>query len=180
MLPPGHIAAGYLVAKAFIHFVQPAISQTQMRWLIVAGMFFAFAPDLDMFYGFWKMKAFRHTNDTFNHRTFITHTPLPWLVAGVMVMLIGQTIFWRCFGALIWLGSWSHFLFDSSDTGIRWLYPFSQKFYALKNPGIGEANHTKGFFNHWWYFVHSYRRRDSLTFFTEIILLLIAVLIFLR
>ena len=68
MLPPGHIAAGYLATKLFLGVVKPELNTTQTDQLLMWGMFFAFAPDLDMFYAFWKVKGLKHTGKTFNHR----------------------------------------------------------------------------------------------------------------
>jgi hypothetical protein len=49
MLPPGHIAAGYLTALAAIKIFKPDFDQQQINQLLVLGMFWGFAPDLDVF-----------------------------------------------------------------------------------------------------------------------------------
>ena len=35
----------------------------------------------------------------------------------------------------MWLGSWSHLLFDSIETGVMWLWPLSTKQFALSKGG---------------------------------------------
>lgn len=179
MLPPGHIAAGYLTTKLFLGLAKPELSVTQIDQLLLWGMFFAFAPDLDMFYVFWKEKSFRHTGKTFNHRQFITHAPIIWLLASLSVSILANSAFMRYFGLVIWFSSWSHFILDSEICGVRWLYPFSKKFYALKKPGVGEVNNANGFFNHWFNLIKIYRQKFTLTFYLEIGLILAALAIFL-
>ena len=179
MLPPGHIAAGYLVTKIFLGLAKPELNTTQTDQLLLWGMFFAFAPDLDMFYAFWKEKSFRHTGKNFSHRQFVAHIPLVWLIAGIGINFLSQNEFIRYFGLIMWLGSWSHFILDCGTFGIRWFYPFSKKFYALKSPGVSEVNNNKGFFSHWYHLVQMYRKKDKLTFYTEIILICAALAVFL-
>ena len=168
MLPPGHIAGGYLVTKLFLVLVKPELNATQTDQLILWGMFFAFAPDLDMFYAFWKVKGLKHTGKTFNHRQFITHIPLFWLIAGLSVNILTRSQFMRYLGLVIWFSSWSHFILDSGFYGIRWLYPLNKKFYALETPGVNEINNANGFFNHWINLIKLYHQKYKLIFFIEI------------
>lgn len=178
MLPPGHFSAGYLLADAIVRVVHPSLSQSQLHWVLFSGAFFGFAPDLDMFYAFWKEKGFHQTALNFNHRQFISHTPIVWLGFGLLTMLVGGTQFWHYIGLMVWLGAWSHFLLDSTDYGIRWLYPFSAKFFSLTSPGYGEPNLAVGFFRHWKNLVVQYYRRTPYTFFAEIVLVLCAIAVF--
>ena len=178
MLPFGHIAAGYLVADIFFHFVKTNFSPVQIDWLVGLCTFAGFAPDLDMFYGFWKERGFHQTGEQGNHRQYITHTPLPWLALAACVAVFGQTDFWHFAGLMIWFGSWTHFLLDSTDVGVRWLYPFSQRFFALKNPGRPEPNTAQGFFPHWANLLKQYWRRTPLTVCAEIVLIVVAIGVF--
>lgn len=179
MLPPGHFSAGYLLADAIVQVLHPSLSHSQIQWILFSGAFFGFAPDLDMFYAFWKEKGFHHTALEFNHRQFISHTPIVWLCLGALIMLVGGTVFWRYVGLMIWLGAWSHFVLDSTDYGIRWLYPFSKKFFSLINAGHGEPNLAVGFFKHWKNQVRQYYRRVPVTFIAEIFLVVFGVIVFL-
>ncbi|MDO8499560.1 MAG: metal-dependent hydrolase [bacterium] len=178
MLPPGHIAAGYLVAKIFIHATLPNLPPDQIQDLLLTGCLFGFAPDLDMFYIFWKEKAFRQTGEKFNHRQLILHVPLVWLIFGIAVAILGHSLYWFYVGAIIWLASWSHFLLDSFNMGVRWLHPFNAKFYALKNPGVTTVNHAPGFFPHWWNLVKQYYVEAKPVFYLEIIIICVALIKF--
>jgi hypothetical protein len=64
---------------------------------------------------------------------------------------------------------------DSLRTGVRWLWPFNRKFFALNDPGLVEENPAKGFFNHWISMIKLYRDRAPLAFYLEIILVIIAI-----
>lgn len=180
MLPPGHIAAGYLVAKAVMTIAQPDLTHDQIKILLLAGGFFGFAPDLDMFYVFWKERGLKQTGAGVSHRAFFSHTPIVWLVVALLVALLGHTLFWYFTALLIWLGSWSHFMLDSTVMGIRWLYPFSKKFYALKNPGLEKQNLAVGFFRHWGNLLVMYYKDVPVTVCAEIALVLIALVMWTR
>ena len=53
MLPTGHVAAGYLTGYALLKFSNSGFTLAQHQQLIFWGMFFGFAPDLDMFFLFF-------------------------------------------------------------------------------------------------------------------------------
>jgi membrane-bound metal-dependent hydrolase YbcI (DUF457 family) len=177
MLPFGHIAAGYLLSEGFLAVAQPAVSARGAAWLVAIGTFSSFAPDLDMFYVFAKEGGLHHTGADVSHRTLPTHAPLAWLALAAAIALgglLGRSEFWLCAGALVALGSWSHFLLDSTDVGVRWFYPFSDRYYALKNAGAPEANPVKGFFPHWWNMLKTYAQRVPLTVALEALLVVVA------
>src|SRR5579863_61702 len=131
MLPPGHIAAGFLTTKVLLDIAHPALSQNQQNQLLWWGMLFGFSPDLDTFLAFAKEKAFVITNPNNSHRKLFTHAPLSWLLAGLTVMLFARNLYWQWVGLLLWTCSWSHFLLDTIQYGIMWLWPFSSKIYAF-------------------------------------------------
>jgi hypothetical protein len=176
MLPFGHLAAGYLLSEGYLTLVRPAVSSSEAPRLAALGVFSSFAPDLDMFVAFYKEKKFIHTGAKKDHRFYLSHAPLLWLVFGLTVALMGRNVFWHHAGALIIIGSWSHFLLDSTDVGVRWLYPFNQRFFALKNPGQPEINNVRGFWPHWVNLLKMYWRRTPFTVGLEIGLVVFAVL----
>jgi membrane-bound metal-dependent hydrolase YbcI (DUF457 family) len=176
MLPFGHVAAGYLLSESYLLLAKPAVSFYEARWLIGIGTFSSFAPDLDIFIIFFKERGLRHTGAKGGHRDYLTHAPLFWLALALFIGIIGRNVFWRSAGVLVLLGSWSHFLLDSTDVGVRWLYPFSRKFFALKNPGLSETNDVRGFFPHWWNLLKKYWSRTPLTVCTEICLVFLALM----
>ncbi len=177
MLPPGHIAAGFLTAEALLKITHPNLTPNQLNQLLFWGAFWGFAPDLDYFYSFALEKAFTiKDTEKNNHRRFITHAPVVWLTAGLLIFFLATSPFWKTFGLLVWLGSWSHFLLDSIEYGVIWLWPLSKKKYAFKH--VESFNITKrGFFAYWWEFVKLYTK--AITFYAEIIILVSAFIIYL-
>ncbi len=174
MLPPGHIVAGFLVAKGLLAITDPALTTTQTHALLWAGAFFGFVPDLDMFYAFFKAKGFTLPGTKVNHRSYLTHRPMVWLALGIAVSLLSTDPFWQLFGLLIWLGSWSHFILDSLQVGVMWLWPLDNKFYALKNPGEMQNNDRRGFFSYWIrHLTYFYPKEFTSTFVLEIVILIL-------
>lgn len=178
MLPPGHIAGGYLVTYSLIKIFQPQFSQAEINQLFWYGMFFAFAPDLDMFFSFLRQKSFT-IQRKHNHRKLYSHTPIVWFFIGCMVMLLSRNIFTVYVGLLVWLSSWSHFLFDSLQHGIMWLFPFSKRLFSLKDTGVELEIFEKGFFSYWMAFVKNYTTRFKLTFLCEVGVISLAISLYL-
>jgi len=110
MLPFGHIGAGYLIAYLFLAITKPGFSSQEINQLLFIGALFAFIPDLDMFLAFAKAKTFKIQTEKTDHRQYLSHIPLLWLFAGLLVYSLSSSLFLRYFGALICLGSWSHFV----------------------------------------------------------------------
>ncbi len=180
MLPPGHIAAGFLTAKALLYFTHTGLTQPQQTQLLWWGAFFGFAPDLDNFVAFAKVRAwwYKPGTDSTIHRRFYSHLPVLWLVAGLLVYFFAQSPYYKMFGLIVWLGSWSHFLLDSIDLyGIMWLWPFNKEIWAFKNRGVEEKIAGKSFFEYWFNFLKVYV--TSWTFYVELVLL-ISVLFFIK
>ncbi len=173
MLPFGHLAAGYLLSQAVSKTA--GLPSEQTLSLTLAGTFFAFAPDLDFFYAFAKERSFTIKGTSTNHRDYWTHRPLLWLAASALILALADSTYWRWFAIMIWVGTWSHFLLDSFRTGVRWLWPFVPRFFALKDPGLVEENPAKGFFRHWINMIRMYKERAPLAFYLEIAIVLIAL-----
>ena len=175
MLPPGHIAAGFLTAEVLLKFAHPQLSPIQQNQLLFWGMLFGFAPDLDYFYVFFREHAFTvKDSGKNNHRRFITHAPVLWLIAGSAIYFLSADVYYKILGLLLWLASWSHFVLDSIEDGVMWLWPISSKQYAFRHPAnitIEENN----FFKHWWKFLVLYSQQ-RLTFYLEILIILIALI----
>lgn len=177
MLPPGHMAAGYLVTKILISATHPAISHHQINQLLLWGTLFAFLPDLDMFYSFKKAKGFTIQDNSIEHRDYFTHAPLLWLSIGLIIIFLSQNTFIKYLGLIFWLSSWSHFILDSINGDIRWLYPFSQKSYSLSHIKSKPINHPQKFFPYWSEYLKGYVINSQLTFLLEIILIFAALMI---
>ncbi len=181
MLPTGHVAAGFLTAEVLLKIAKPDLPTGQIQQLLWWGVFFGFAPDLDVFYFFLKHKTLLVSPSNVgedNHRKFWSHAPFYWLVAGLLIFLLSGSLYWKYVGLLLWLGSWSHFLLDSIEYGIPWLSPFSQKLFALKNQGIKLVISESNFFRHSLGFLKLYSKR--LSFYLEVLIILSAIFVFLK
>ena len=177
MLPPGHIAAGYLTAEVLLKITRPDLPAEQINQLILWGMFFGFAPDLDMFYAFFKEKAFIVKDlKNHNHRKYYSHAPILWLGAGLLICFLAPSAYVKFIGLMLWLGSWTHFLLDSVEYGIMWLWPFSSKVYALKDPELVLPIYETRFIPYWWQSVKQYAKFYS--FYLEVLIIITALIIY--
>ncbi len=134
MVLPGHLAAGYLATRALLAIFHPGFSSTEIDALLIIGTLAGELPDIDLakLYFDHKLKRPNRTND---HRVYITHAPLFWLIISITVALVGflvSSIFVEWIGWLIWAGSWTHLAIDSIEYGVMWAWPFSKKLFALK------------------------------------------------
>ena len=182
MLPPGHFAAGFLIGTGVASLFHNQLTPGEMQLLALAGGFFGFAPDLDMFYAFLKNRGFSFHDTTIYHRDYITHTPLFWLVICSLILLFSVGIFWKLFAIVLLLGAVSHLFLDSFKVGIRWFWPWSNDYFAFLNPDPKEYHQTKGFFRYWFDFLKIYTTDPTFrpTFILEIALLLITAMVILR
>ena len=180
MLPPGHISAGYLTAKTLLHFVHPNLSQTQLSHLALWGVAFGLAPDLDMIYACYKKGSYRVIGQNgVQHRKFISHAPILWLIAGLAVFFLSASTYFKMFGLIIWLGSWSHFLMDSFDYGVMWLWPFNKKVFSVFNREMNfEIDGRKNIVAYFWNFVTLYSK--LVTFYLELAVIIAALIIYFK
>ncbi|MBI3231801.1 MAG: metal-dependent hydrolase [Candidatus Doudnabacteria bacterium] len=181
MLPIGHIAAGFLVGVGFTKLFLPEAPLETLGHFGIWGAFWGFAPDLDELWFFYKNKSLLVAPGKVDkyHRNFVTHAPLLWLILGILASTLSKSQFWRQMGYVVWLSSWTHFLLDSIEYGIPWLWPYSQKLYALKGAGIKPfVIEEKNFFKHSLQFLLYYTQ--TLSFYLEIIIIIIAVFVYIR
>ena len=178
MLPPGHIAAGYIVSNIFLKLSHPQLPLSDQNTLLLWGIFFSFAPDLDFFVAFNKTKSLTISDDV-NHRNMYSHAPIIWLVAGLIVVFYGwllDSVFVEMFGLLLWLGSWTHFVLDTIQYGIMWLWPWSKGLVALRDKGIKSNLPPSSFLRHWLNFLKFYVTKIKLTFYLELIVIATAII----
>jgi membrane-bound metal-dependent hydrolase YbcI (DUF457 family) len=178
MLPPGHIAAGYLTSYLFLEIVYPPLNSLAIKELLLLGAFFGVLPDLDFFYSFFQNQSLRVGEGKNNHRYFYTHAPIFWLTVGLLIYFLSDSLFFRCLGLLLWLCSWSHFLFDSFDYGIRWLWPWSNKFYAIQNKQVEFQVSGGNFFHYWVNFIWLYAKNSRITFVLELLMIIGATIVY--
>lgn len=177
MLPPGHIAAGYLTSKFILGSLHYTFTPTEIRQLIGWGMLFSIIPDLDMFLAFAKLGKFRIENDKVNHRKLVSHAPILWLSAGVIIFFAASSPYYKALGILLWLCSWSHFILDS-EWGIMWLWPASKKLYPFsaayyQRKYAAPRRQSESSLKYWSYLVIDYLKQPS--GWLEILLILIAL-----
>lgn len=180
MVLPGHLAGGYLFTKAFLVLSPVTFSTPETTAILVIGTILGEAPDIDLFRFYFANKKGRRT--TFpHHRFYITHNPFFWFGIGIIIASFGlfmSSNFLTALGLLFWICPWSHFLFDSIDVGIRWLWPFSNKFYALlKTSQKEDIDGQKGTFSYYWKIITRHYVK-SLTFYAEMIVVIIALWVF--
>ncbi len=134
MVLPGHLSGGYLATTALLGIFHPDFSTNEIITLLIVGTLAGELPDIDLF--FFNIK-YRHqqANRNDSHRNYITHIPFFWLAISLLVVIIGLIInsqFTEYVGWIILAGTWSHFILDSIEYGIRWFAPISNKRIAIK------------------------------------------------
>lgn len=181
MLPPGHIAAGYLTAYSLLRLVGYNFDIQQTNQLLFWGMFFGFVPDMDMFIAFIRVRGFSINANKSDHRKFITHAPLVWLAAGLAVYFLTSSPFTKFIGLMILVGVGSHLFLDTLQYGIMWLWPFSKRLYAFKDRGekiTQPSSEYRGFFSYWLEFARLYMTKVKLSFYFEIAIIITAILVY--
>ena len=183
MLPPGHLAAGYLVATAYESIFHPVLTPGQNKGLLWIGALAGFIPDIDMFFAFIKIKAWRIDSEKADHRAFFTHYPIIWLIMSLAIFIIGKTlsnVFIQSISIVIFLGTLSHFILDSLDSGngIKWLWPFSNKLYTIKNNNLVVGGNS--FIAYWLGLVTLYFKKAKVTAIAETTLVIVALLLLFR
>ena len=175
MLPPGHVAAGYLTAKALLKIIAPNLPSDQMQDLVWWGVFWSFAPDLDNFVAFLKVKSFYYNKkDNSIHRQFYSHIPLLWLIIGLGIYFFSTETYWKIFGLMLWVGSWTHFVLDSIEYGVMWLWPVNKELWALKDRGVKKQIDGDSFKTYWLTYLKYYLSR--LTFYCEVVIIICALI----
>jgi len=185
MLAPGHLAASYLASKIFLKIIKPELNNSEIDNLILWGIIFGVAPDLDLSYNTFHPKKktvnLSDCQDNESHRRHFTHAPLVWLLASIFIFiwgLITGSSFILFLSLLIWLCSWLHFGLDSLEDGIRWLWPFNKKFFRIKKISIIAENKKSAFLKDLSRFLKNYTKKFKLTFYLEIVLVLAAIIIY--
>lgn len=159
MVLPGHLAAGYLTTYAVLFVSGIHFAYSQELTLLCIGTLLGDAPDSDIAYNFLKKKTLS-SEGIDQHRDYVTHTAPIWLISGLALYALGHFAlanpFVEILGLLLWLCPWSHLLCDSFFVGIRWLWPFSNKYYALSRAKNIEHTGWKDFFMKYFKTPHPY------------------------
>ncbi|MBI4215592.1 MAG: metal-dependent hydrolase [Parcubacteria group bacterium] len=179
MLPPGHIAAGFIAAYTVLKIGGPSLTLDEVNLLLLWGAFCGFVPDLDTFIVFAKLKAWIVVKDNkINHRKWVTHAPILWLGAGLLVYGLAASSFWQYAGLILAFSSLSHFVLDSIQYGVMWLWPFQRRIYALRDREKQVPVEIAPFAQFWSDYLRRYRIHYQWTFYAECAVLAAAALIF--
>lgn len=176
MILPGHLAASYLATKLLLNLTNAKFSSTETTTLYVISMIASVAPDLDLFKFFFEHSSLK-LQKTDSHRKYVSHAPALWLFGCLFIVLIGYITsnpFVSYVGWAILVGSWSHFLGDSIEYGIMWLWPISKKFYCIHPVPEEEIDSQKGTLGYYWVFFRDYYIKRW-TFYLEITLIALAL-----
>lgn len=175
MLPPGHAAAGYLVAFGILSAVSVGAG-SDIRSLLWLGFMMGAILDLDMFAAFAKTRSLVIENQKKSHRTYVTHTPLFWIVIGLITFLITRNV---PAALIVILAPLSHLFLDSIEDEISWLWPFSSKGFRIVQRKKDLDIPRQAFFSYWIQFLAWYWIDRRLTAVLECVFLglLIAVLL---
>ncbi|MBM3257231.1 MAG: metal-dependent hydrolase [Candidatus Liptonbacteria bacterium] len=178
MLPPGHLAAGFLTSYGLLKLSNVAFTPTEAGFILLAGTILGAIPDIDFIPFFSSRKSMRFT-DSDTHRRYITHAPIIWLTIGLITALIAPNSFIWVLGLLIWLAPWSHFMGDSLEFGVRWLWPLSNRYFALGKYPDRDLATEKTLIRHYWGIIRAYMTQ-SITFPLEAVLLLSAAAVLVK
>lgn len=169
MVLPGHIAGGYLAARAILSVAHLPLTDSQTIAIIVIGTLAGELPDMDLFL---FVKA--HKNDRGekpeSHRNYITHIPLFWLAVSLAIVscsTLASFDFGIMAGWALLAGTWSHFILDSVEYGIKWLRPFSERRFCLREIIEPSINERVGSIRYYWKFLWGYYI-NTITFWCEI------------
>lgn len=135
MILPGHIAGGYLAATAVLALSHAPLSSAEATALLTIGTLAGEAPDIDILFFFLHHRYSRNASKRTNHRSFFTHLPAFWLLLSLAIAAAGWfagSVFTELLGWMILAGSWTHFFLDSFEYGIVWLWPFSDRRFAMR------------------------------------------------
>ena len=157
----GHIPASYLLTRRLLRSTGPAL-QRRLLWL---GLAAGIAPDLDLLW-FFLVDQRRHV-----HHSYLTHIPGAWILAlltaaAVLSIRHASRSAWLAL-CVIGANGLLHLVLDSVAGGIRWLWPWTGREFALAHVA---GNRTPWFMNfvlHW-------------TFGIELVLVAAALLVWLR
>lgn len=175
MVLPGHLAGGYLATYALLNATGASFDSTHTIALYVIGILAAEMPDLDLIPFFFEHRSMK-LQKTDSHRKYASHAPAVWLIIGLVIAAIGYllgSLFTSYAGFTLIVGSWSHFIADSIEYGIMWLWPFSHKQYALHKVEPEEIEEQKGTISYYWTFIHRYYIRRY-TFWVECLTIALA------
>jgi membrane-bound metal-dependent hydrolase YbcI (DUF457 family) len=171
----GHAAAGYLFSLIYLFFAS-GLNSPETNLLLLLGALFGILPDIDVFFFFMKQKSFAVGTEKNTHRHYITHAPLFWIIISILIYIIAQNAVTEHIAVILLLGTLSHFLMDSIEFGVMWLWPYSRKRFSLISVNNKERRYTKAIGYYWDLLKHDYSRTK--TFYLEVLITIAAVVVY--
>jgi len=181
------------MTQILLNLTATSFSSNQTTILLIIGTLAGDGPDIDLIWYYFENRNSTlslpkesndfHRNDktiASNHREYPTHAPLTWLILCALIVLAGlitNSIFTVFIGLTILAGSWSHFVLDSIEFGIRWFWPFSNKRYCLHKTVEIEPAGQKGTFSYYWKMITTRDFLKSWSLYAEILIVMIAVVV---
>ncbi len=186
MVLPGHLAGGYLATTALLLLTHSSLPTSQMTALLIIGTLAGELPDIDLipFY----LANLRNSPNVHSHRTYFTHAPAFWLIVSLVIAaagLIFKSSFVEYLGLVILAGTWSHLILDSIEDGVMWLWPFTKRCFALgKVTGFDPKEYggpdRAGSIKFHLKFIYKVYMRERVSFYIEIVITVIALLLILK
>ena len=158
MVLPGHLAGGYLVTLALVSITHAGsngvFTHEQLNVLLIIGTLAGELPDIDLIRDYFEQR--RDEKHLIDHREYFTHAPSFWLAVSLVIVTSGYVAgssFTQYVGWIILAGTWSHFILDSIEHGVIWLWPLTnKKFRLLETPDSFIEGHP-GTIPYYWRFI---------------------------
>ncbi len=182
MVLPGHIAGGYLATTALLSLSHGALTPLESNILLSIGTLAGEGPDIDVLIFWFMRRQSAEAKKKDGHRDYITHIPFAWLIGCFVISAVGFAIgspFIEYLGAVIFCGAVSHFILDSIEYGIKWLWPFSDRRFCIKTSPQFDMKKEPGSFAYYAEYVRKFYIKSP-TFYVEILVTALAVFVALR
>ena len=140
-----HLPAGYLLTKA----LPP---DRKKGSLLFTGLFFAVAPDLDIFW-FYLVSSRQ-----IPHHQYVTHWPLLWVAIFSFALLVSFVLRKPSVKPYLGIGFAAvmlHLILDSIAAEIYWLAPFSDKYINLVHVPARYSWWVYNFVLHWTFIIEA-------------------------
>jgi hypothetical protein len=181
MILPGHLAGGYLATKTLVLLTNPVVSSNEITILFFVGLIASIVPDADLIAFFFEHKSTK-PNKIESHRKYPTHAPFFWFIVSLFFVASGYasgSVFIQYIGWSVLVGSWSHFVLDSIEGGIMWLWPFSKKRMYIKetnDSGENKIHKRQGTLSYHVQFISKVYIKNT-SFYIEILITCVAILV---
>lgn len=174
MLWFGHIAFSYILCFVLSRILN-LTPDANLNYLFLIGLIASIIPDLDTWILFYKYKSLKFQAED-SHRRYISHAPLVWIFTSLLIYFISTNDFVKYAGLFILVGSMSHFIGDSFEYGIMWLWPFSKKQFSMHKIPKENFRENEPLLSYYWKFFSKIYVKNW-TFYIEIISIIIALII---